>query len=630
MIFACKFVEVMIKWYIGKKGDNEAFVTSVCIVCKRRGWIMSENKRVLTAGDLKALVRYEKDFLSLLQESEAELEEDFQFEGPFVLRAFDLKTAFERVRQQRTPLQVFLYGWAQPLLKLVDEEIVTISPGSGGIRYLSVTESEVLEEVLEDLGTMAQCGEPDLPAAESLLFQEIWELLTCYWHNRSRSPLEREYPAVGKESFLLNVLENEEFLQTATEEEVRLCRRFTDELAASGKPYALLLKAEGCYGGNRVFPCDFEASRACYEKLYEQTDLPYYAQRLGSIAYYGLCGGVPDYDRAFHYFSAAAAVGSAEAEVRLGDMYLNGQGCRKSPNTAAAIYHRVYSRCRRSFVEGGDEPLAEAALRMGDLYAQGLLEQKKPEHAYHYYMIARFALRRHLRESSSLQEVSTARAIRIGMDRIRKEIPPRKTQTRAVVEGGAVLKLLTEDDYRVQLSLLSQKGDSCEIAVQRLPRYEESFPKPVLVTLSQFDYCALHTNLFFRLRRVHSCSLPQKSAVVYDHLHIGWVGDQEEIVFEFNHRPVASLLCGAIDWELPTCPAEEEEDRLRFVSLRFPNDPFAYDFRCDVDSVRVGDRVAVQGPFALAEAEVAEVFTCRPGELVLPLDCYRRVVRKIL
>lgn len=116
-----------------------------------------------------------------------------------------------------------------------------------------------------------------------------------------------EKTSAEKEAWL-RPFEEEETLQMMDEESLAKARRYTEELCREDNVFALRLKGYACYGGNRLYECDWTAARDCMLRLRELADDAEYANTLGYIYYYGRCnGGEPEYEKAFPQLSIPPA-----------------------------------------------------------------------------------------------------------------------------------------------------------------------------------------------------------------------------------------------------------------------------------------------------------------------------------
>lgn len=103
-----------------------------------------------------------------------------------------------------------------------------------------------------------------------------------------------EKTSAEKEAWL-RPFEEDENLRMMDEEALAKARRYTEELCREDNVFALRLKGYACYGGNRLYECDWTAARDCMLRLRELADDAEYANTLGYIYYYGRCnGGEPE------------------------------------------------------------------------------------------------------------------------------------------------------------------------------------------------------------------------------------------------------------------------------------------------------------------------------------------------
>ena len=99
-----------------------------------------------------------------------------------------------------------------------------------------------------------------------------------------------EKTSAEKEAWL-RPFEEDENLRMMDEETLAKARRYTEELCREDNVFALRLKGYACYGGNRLYECDWTAARDCMLRLRELADDAEYANTLGYIYYYGRCNG---------------------------------------------------------------------------------------------------------------------------------------------------------------------------------------------------------------------------------------------------------------------------------------------------------------------------------------------------
>ncbi len=133
---------------------------------------------------------------------------------------------------------------------------------------------------------------------------------------------------------------------------------------------ALKRKGYLCYGGSPLYECDWDETVRCFEKVLKRHLDTSVANSLGYIFYYGRTnGGVPDYEKAYRYFSMAALDGNHESIYKLGDMFLKGRGVPVSFELSDSLYYRVYTETKDLVLTRHCAcNFADAALRMASMY----------------------------------------------------------------------------------------------------------------------------------------------------------------------------------------------------------------------------------------------------------------------
>ena len=200
-----------------------------------------------------------------------------------------------------------------------------------------------------------------------------------------------------------------------------LFKRIIDEECENGNETAMRIKGYGCYGGDKVFDCDWEESRKWITRLFETDGDPHYANSLGYIYYYGRCNnGIPDYEKAFQYFSVGAAHDLYESMYKIADMFLSGKGCIKSPETSEYIIYKLYLDSRPRFCSGEDANFADIALR----WAAKWQREEKYEIALYHYMEADFAIDRRLKKSDFFGDKKVKENITKSIEEVKAKLDP--------------------------------------------------------------------------------------------------------------------------------------------------------------------------------------------------------------
>ena len=189
-------------------------------------------------------------------------------------------------------------------------------------------------------------------------------------------------------------------MKKATESQLALARRFVDTLCEKDSGLALYTKGYACYGGNRLYPCDWETSRDCMIRLFEKKDDPQYANTLGYIYYYGRTGKT-DYEKAFKYFVKGALDGHLRSLYKVGDFYKNGFYVDKDPKEAFAIY----GHCTEMMTDEA-VPLvgADVYMKMGDCLFEGIGVEKDLLAAQRFMNMAENLFYRRLMEGDFYQK----------------------------------------------------------------------------------------------------------------------------------------------------------------------------------------------------------------------------------
>ena len=426
----------------------------------------------------------------------------------------------------------------------------------------------------------------------------------------------------------ISYFEDDEYLNAATEPMLAKARSYIDLLCQEENVMALHMKGYACYGGNRLYPCDWKASRDCMLLLYDKTDNPLYANTLGYIYYYGRCnGGLPEYDKAFHYFGISAANGLYEGMYKLADMFAHGYGCRKSPGTARSLYEIVYTDSLRHYLQGEENAFADAALRMGNVYAKGIGTEADVYTAYEYYLQAEYAAGIRARKSEFFGNVTVVTNIQKSLELVRSQLPEDYFTGYLDYIEPYLFAGLAGDRHRCRLSRVINPAGHTELIAERLPCRQELYPDHILLTIPQVHFCDL-------TKRV--------SLTVDDKAEIWFKDDAREVKYDFCEWSCAysryefyydEELVAWIRSEFYRFYRSPEEEPYgpehRLVSVRFDANGRTYDYICEDPEVKAGDRVVVNGYGGETEVTVTDVRVKRESELPLPVERYKKIVRKI-
>ncbi|MBO4790729.1 MAG: sel1 repeat family protein [Clostridia bacterium] len=602
---------------------------------------MSEEYVLVPADQMRQIARYEITFDKIIEIAEIE-NGKLIFPENYAVTLEDLREALKNIISANPTVGEFGDNWYYPLTTLdenfglreacMDEEEPETVPGSVGTGVwsrLPLTSGAVFSRVwygLEDIWTE---NDDDERVGE---FEEIGEYISDidrFLANRGKPVVEMEFSEYEKEDFI-EQFNDDDIVRTADDEALAICRRFTEELADKDSPSALRLKGYACYGGNRLYDCDWKVSRDCMIRLYDKTGDPQFANTLGYIYYYGRCtGGVPEYEKAFEMFAVSAANGLHEGMYKIADMFLHGYACKKSESAARFLYERVYEDCLRQFVKGREGAFADAALRMGNVYLKGIGVEKDPAEAYCYFLQADFAAKRRAKENDFFGYANVVVSIANALDSAREEIADRYGEyfsDHLDLELPGILFHTVDDGYRGQLDFEIREDSTANLTVRRCPKRGEEKPEPMLITYPQLDFCELSDSSEMEIFDLMTSGGDRgKISFRYDSLEWNHTENRLDIYYDTD-------LAGWISYDkIRINKAKKEKPSgklLTLASISFQPNGRTYDYLCEIPGIQPGDRVIVNGYDGETEVTVRRVYTRYESELGLPLDRYKKVIRK--
>lgn len=428
---------------------------------------------------------------------------------------------------------------------------------------------------------------------------------------------ERRYPDCLKAEFL-NKYEKDYALNRASEEEVALYRIFAEDLSEKGEKVGLLALGYGCYGGNRAFECNWEIARDCMLKLVDTvTDMPdraFYANTLGYIYYYGRCnGGVPQYEEAYKYFSFAAFYGVYEAQYKIADMYKNGYGVMKCPETFDRIISDLYNENLKYIVNGEfDSKFADVALRMGDTYDDDIMFYDDRYRKLCCYMQADFAIRMRMLTCNYY-----------GDDKVCSLISDVISKTRAEMNYRPVKKVRYDTLEEIFAPTFAVGGELM-VSVRPLKdrRYKLTFKDSnngkLFITVPELELCGLYDK--FSVVAVMDMDLDRE--VKKDIL----INEIDYSGFKYNGEQL--LWLPMAEYEI-TAPSGEDKT-FRIATVIFSEGACAqYDYICEDKAVKEGDLVTVIASGEEKTVRVIRITVQKASQLKLPLSRYKNIQSRI-
>ena len=598
---------------------------------------MSDKEVIVTLEQMRAIARYELNFLQIAKANGAK-SLDLVFPDRYSYSLDDLYAALKNIADKDPTVGEFYDNWYHPIAEIGDKYCIEEACGwtedgedeeAGGqddFAGLSPREEDVFRRVWYGLEDIWCDEDEDVRIAGTDQFRQFIKDIERFLANKGKPVEEMDLTDAQKENFILQ-FEDDDRVKNASEPELDLCRKFTEDLCSKGSETALHLKGYACYGGNRLYGCDWRVSRDCMIRLFEKTDDPQYANTLGYIYYYGRCnGGVPEYEKAFESFTVSAANGLHEGIYKLADMFLHGYACNKSERTARALYGMAYEDCYKQYLEGREGAFADAALRMGNVYRKGIGGDKDPESAYICYLQADSAAKERAKHNNFFGDTNVLLGIRNALDETKAELPEDYFGEYVSMDIPTVFWTFCEKGYRVGVTVRTEEDGRTFLDLKRLPRRGQEAPEPVMLNYPTVDCCDLVTEIELESVGLRS-SFGEHPIQMFRYDSCEWNNTERRIDFFYDDSLIGWMACDEYRFYNPD-KTEPSGQLLRFAAISFQPNGRTYDYLCDIDGVEAGDRVIVMGYDGETEVTVRNVYTRYESELGLPLERYKKIIRK--
>lgn len=343
-----------------------------------------------------------------------------------------------------------------------------------------------------------------------------------------------------KQQYISKYFNDEKMLEKASEEELKLYKEYISEGIKEKWMIALYALAYGCYGGNRVFKCDWKKSR---DTLLEIIDIqgdedPFIYNTLGYIYYYGRCNDKqPEYDLAFKYFSVGAVNGIFESVYKLADMFIGGKGVPKSEKAGAKLITGIYDENLLNFSnEIFDCKFADVALRVGGLYEQGIGVVQDYVEAFYYYSEAKYAIKKRKEVVSFFGDEKVSQSIDEAYERVKAKLPEGFLKKEIVFETLSLIGLLLSTSSALDVELC-REGNDYYLKAERYA--SEDMERYTLINIPEMEYCNLTNVIKVKLKNaivVDIDELPKRAFV--DAIRRS---DEEENTWMFYYRDMELL-----------------------------------------------------------------------------------------
>jgi hypothetical protein len=342
------------------------------------------------------------------------------------------------------------------------------------------------------------------------------------------------------------------------------------------------------------------------------------ANTLGYIYYYGRCtDGVPDYEAAYKYFSFAAFNEVYEAQYKIADMFKNGYGVVKSPETAKNIIGMLYNENIKYTRDGEFNcKFADIALRMGGMCTDRDDGENDYEEALYYYTQAEFAIRMRMLEANYYGDSKVCDAI---VDALASTKEKLSFKPRHSVRYYSLIGLLNAEATEGRmLDLVIKKKSDLTYQMTFVPhkRLGEKRGRKMFLTVPAIGMCGLFSKLtlMYKAREAIDESILDRVLVVDEISYNELFYDGARIFFTDGYYVLKNN-------------KKRDDKTYCFASVSFGGAKL-YDYLCDDDGVCVGDRVIVVANGEEKEVVVCKIFEKTESEMSLPLKSYKHIIKK--
>ena len=393
-------------------------------------------------------------------------------------------------------------------------------------------------------------------------------------------------------------------------------------------PKAIQRRGYCYYCGTKIYPNDWVKARDAFIDYYQMTGDASAANTLGYIYYYGRCnGGEPEYEEAFKYFSIGHAYGYFESTYKLADMFAHGYAVVENGETANHLYWDVYRQNLKHFTDGNPEcKFADAALRMGNCFRDGIGAEKDLRTSYYYYLQADFAIRERVRIANHYGDTVVFNSVQKALADVRNMSPKPLRKIRFNYPKWADWSLI--DHRRCKLSIKELKDGALSIDASPLKRRDEYKAPKMLITIPEADYCGLKEKIHLKTAKNSKIkTISNLPEIIFDNWDFDW--DKMKASFYLGDDLVGEIITKCYDFTAPMKKAVTKTGKLyHFATIVFGKSNRGYDYLCDDESVEAGNFVIVNGYDGETTVKVVAVTDKHESELVLPIDRYKKIIRK--
>lgn len=281
---------------------------------------------VLNTDQMRRIARYELTFKNLVGEANID---EYEIICPEVYsyQLEDIVAALRNLQGKNPTLFDFYHHWYKPLRGMTVQFDIKRAIGFVDRSELKWTPPEVRDydslrmsdeaqfcyiyffpDRVRDRLEKERINYAQARLSDVVDIDRVFEASFRYMSNRDKPIMEWDFSDDEKWIYI-QTFQYEYYIQRASEGMLALARKFVDDLCEKDNDTALIIKACSCYGGNRLYECDWEVARECLTRIYKRIYSTKFAEMLGDIYYYGRCSnGVPDYEKANECYQYASSM----------------------------------------------------------------------------------------------------------------------------------------------------------------------------------------------------------------------------------------------------------------------------------------------------------------------------------
>ncbi len=468
----------------------------------------------VTTEDIRKFIRLEITYDEFKQ---GKPDADIECNAPYRITLDDINTALKSYKKKGMTDEDLVEKWFFPLW---DELYLLIG----------------IEDAFEKADEEGEAAE-GFPTENSVLY-DVWFMLTgkyendweeceisdcleeikVFYDNKDKPISKRILTSRQKDMFIASW--NRKDLHDARKVIVNKYKEFIEDRCEEKDYDSLVFKAYATYGhGEYPYKQDWKESEKALLTLMEIAPDAQWANTLGYIYYYGRTNkGVPEYDKAFRYFSIGAAGYYYESRYKLADMFLHGYGIEKNIDITRSIIWELYRKTIKDMRRGVYfSNFSDVALRAGNLYRDGHQGYGyAPDEAFYYYLQAIFAINKRLEADKNYGDSTVKNGI---MESIQKVLPDsRYSKRKATVKMGTLSGLLYNSlrrRHKLEMTVTETGTNEYSLKFRVLPFYDEFYEeRKIFVTVPEAWYCDVRDSITVKVKT--SKPLKIKKPVVFD------------------------------------------------------------------------------------------------------------------